>query len=314
MPKQYSHGGRVNAGGPRSGGSGPGGAGPGGAVDGRAPRSLRQRMSALGNLRPFLRLIWRIHPGMAAATLLLRLARALLPVATLFVGKLIVDEVLRLAGLPSPPSGLRAWLESGLATHLLVLLGAELALAILSDLLGRLVSLLEALLAELFANTTSIQLMEHAARLDLEDFEDSEVQDQLERARRQAAGRSGLLSQLFGQAQDVVTIAAFAAGLVVYAPWLILLLILAVVPAFLGESHFNAQSYELALRDADVLILDEPTAALDARSEFEVFQRFAELSRGKTAVIISHRFSTVRRAHRILVLAGGEIEASGTTS
>ncbi len=66
------------------------------------------------------------------------------------------------------------------------------------------------------------------------------------------------------------------------------------------------------MRDADVLILDEPTAALDARSEFEVFQRFAELSRGKTAVLISHRFSTVRRADRILVLAGGELEAAGT--
>ena len=66
------------------------------------------------------------------------------------------------------------------------------------------------------------------------------------------------------------------------------------------------------MRDADVLILDEPTAALDARSEFEVFQRFAELSRGKTAVLISHRFSTVRRADRILVLADGEIEAAGT--
>ena len=66
------------------------------------------------------------------------------------------------------------------------------------------------------------------------------------------------------------------------------------------------------MRDADVLILDEPTAALDARSEFEVFQRFAELSHGKTAVLISHRFSTVRRADRILVLADGEIEDAGT--
>ena len=121
-------------------------------------------------------------------------------------------------------------------------------LAILSDLLGRLVSLFESLLAERFANTASVRLMEHAATLDLEDFEDSEVQDQLERARRQAAGRSGLLGQLFGQAQDVVTIVSFATGLAFYAPWLILLLAIAVVPAFLGESHFNAQGYELAWR------------------------------------------------------------------
>ena len=66
------------------------------------------------------------------------------------------------------------------------------------------------------------------------------------------------------------------------------------------------------MRDAQLLILDEPTASLDARSEFEVFQRFKELSEGKTAVLISHRFSSVRMADRILVLAEGEIEAAGT--
>ena len=66
------------------------------------------------------------------------------------------------------------------------------------------------------------------------------------------------------------------------------------------------------MRDAALLILDEPTAALDARSEFEVFQRFKELSGGKTAVLISHRFSSVRMADRILVLADGEVEAVGT--
>jgi ABC-type multidrug transport system ATPase subunit len=65
------------------------------------------------------------------------------------------------------------------------------------------------------------------------------------------------------------------------------------------------------MRDAQVLILDEPTAALDARAEFEVFQRFKELSAGKTAVLISHRFSSVRMADRILVLADGEVEAAG---
>jgi ATP-binding cassette, subfamily B, bacterial len=270
MPKLYSHGGRIGAG--QAGGSGGGSRG---EVDGRAPRSLRQRFSALGNLRPFLRLIWQIHPAMTAATLALRLLRALLPVATLFVGKLIIDEVVRLGSLPSPPPGLAAWLESGLADQLLWLLAGELALAILSDLLGRLVSLLESLLAELFANKSSVDLMEHAATLDLEDFEDSEIQDQLERARRQAAGRSGLLGQLFGQAQDVVTIVAFAAGLVFYAPWLILLLVLAVVPAFLGESHFNAQGYELAFRRTparrELDYLRSTGASVETAKEVKIF-------------------------------------------
>ena len=115
----------------------------------------------------------------------------------------------------------------------------------LSDVLGRAVSLLDSLLSERFTNETSLRLMEHAATLDLEDFEDSELQDRLERARRQTMGRTSLMSQLFGQAQDVVTIASFAAGLLVYAPWLIVLLAVALVPAFIGEAHFNAQSYSL---------------------------------------------------------------------
>jgi ATP-binding cassette subfamily B protein len=66
------------------------------------------------------------------------------------------------------------------------------------------------------------------------------------------------------------------------------------------------------MRQAQVLILDEPTSALDARAEYEVFQRFADLTKGKTAVLISHRFSTVRMADRILVLQRGELVESGT--
>ncbi len=66
------------------------------------------------------------------------------------------------------------------------------------------------------------------------------------------------------------------------------------------------------MRDAQLLILDEPTATLDARAEYEVFQRFAELTEGRMAVLISHRFSTVRMADRILVLSGGEILEQGT--
>jgi ATP-binding cassette subfamily B protein len=65
------------------------------------------------------------------------------------------------------------------------------------------------------------------------------------------------------------------------------------------------------LRDAQLLILDEPTAALDARSEHEVFDRFAELTEGKMSVLISHRFSTVRMADRILVLKNGTIAEQG---
>ncbi|RYE85382.1 MAG: ATP-binding cassette domain-containing protein, partial [Hyphomicrobiales bacterium] len=66
------------------------------------------------------------------------------------------------------------------------------------------------------------------------------------------------------------------------------------------------------MRNAEIIILDEPTAALDARAEAEVFQRFKNLAEGTTAVLISHRFSTVRMADRIIVLADGKVVEAGT--
>jgi ATP-binding cassette subfamily B protein len=206
---------------------------------------VRERFGALKNLPPFLKLVWATSPVLTVADVTSRIARAFLPVTTLYVGKLIIDEVVRLAGSPATPHGLREALGSGHVDHLLALLALELVLAIASDVLGRVVSLLDGLLSERFSNTTSIRLMEHAATLDLEDFEDSDLQDRLDRARRQTMGRTVLLSQIFGQAQDVVTILSFATGLFVYAPWLIVMLAITLVPAFLGEAHFSAQSYSL---------------------------------------------------------------------
>lgn len=210
----------------------------------RAQPSLRERFDALRNLPPFLRQIWAASPGLTLASLGLRLLRALLPVATLYVGKLIIDEAVRLVGL-SPGGDLPALWRSGLLDTLAWLIALEFALAVLSDLLGRAVSYADALLSELFTNATSVRLMEHAATLDLEDFEDPDLQDKLDRARRQTMGRMNLMGQLFGQVQDAVTVVTFAIGLLVYAPWLILLLAVALVPAFVGESHFNALGYSL---------------------------------------------------------------------
>ncbi len=238
-------------------------------------RSLRERFGALRNLPPFLRLIWKTSPAMTAGTLAIRLVRALLPIATLYVGKLIIDEVIRLAQTPSPPAGITDWLASGLADRLLGLVALELGLAVLSDVLGRIVALLDSLLGELVTNASSVALMEHAATLDLEDFEDSELQDQLDRARRQTTGRMTLMGQLFGQAQDIVTIVSFAAGLVVYAPWLILLLAIALVPAFLGEAYFNAQSYSLSyMRTPERRQLDyvrQTGASVETAKEVKIF-------------------------------------------
>ena len=125
-----------------------------------------------------------------AASLALRLVRALLPVATLFIGKLIIDDVVALVQMPHKPETLLQWLNGGLLNWLGLLLLTEFALAVLADILGRIVSLVDSLLSERVSNSSSVRLMEHAATLDLEDFEDSEFQDRLERARRQAISGS----------------------------------------------------------------------------------------------------------------------------
>ncbi len=233
MPKNYAMGGRVSS------------TPPGDRSQPPQGQPLRARLGALRNLPPFLKLVWQTSPALTLGQGALRILRALLPVVTLYVGKLIIDEVVLLAGAPSANDTLREWLASGALDRIGWLLALEFVLAVGSDVLGRVVSLLDSLLSERFSNETSLRLMEHAATLDLEDFEDSELQDRLERARRQAAGRTSLIGQLFGQAQDVITVVSFAAGLIVYAPWLIVLLAIALLPAFVGEAHFNAQSYSL---------------------------------------------------------------------
>jgi ATP-binding cassette subfamily B protein len=239
------------------------------------PRTFKERFGALRTLRPFLAMVWQISPGLAAASLLLRLVRALVPVASLYVGKLIIDDVVHLMQLPNRPASLEAWLQSGRLGYLAVLLLAELALAVTSDVLRRVVALAESLLAEQVTNGSSVRLMEHAATLDLEDFEDAEFQDQLERARRQTSGRLTLMGQLFGQAQEAITVASLIVGLVVYAPLLILLLALALVPAFLTEAHFNARTYTLDFgRTPERRELDyvrQTAASVETAKEVKIF-------------------------------------------
>ena len=278
-------------------------------------RSWRERVGALRNVPPFLRLVWQTSWTLTLGTLLLRLVRALVPVVTLWIGKLIIDEVIVLAQAPGAPQALLDWYRSGLLDRLLWLLLAEFGLAVLSDLLGRLVALLDSLLSEKFSIATSVRLMEHAATLDLEDFEDSELQDRLERARRQASGRMTLTSQLFGQAQDVVTILSFGAGLVVYAPWLIVLLVVALVPAFLGEAHFNAQSYALAYaRTPEQRELDyvrHTGASVETAKEVKIFGLHAFLINRYRELAASFY-----RANRLLAFRragwGGVFTALGT--
>ncbi len=279
------------------------------------PRTLRERFGALRALRPFLSMVWETSPRLTATLIVLRLARALLPVISLYIAKLIIDDVVGLVRLPDRPTTLQGWLGGGRLNGLALLFAAEFALAVLSDVLGRGVALVDTLLADQVSNGSSVKLMEHAATLDLEDFEDADFQDQLERARRQTSGRLTLMGQLFSQAQDLVTVASFAAGLVVYAPWLIVLLLVALLPAFLGEAHFNAQTYTLDFgRTPERRELDyvrQTAASVETAKEVKIF--------GLNAFLIEHYkrlAATFYDANKALALKravwGGLFTAIGT--
>ncbi|MBI3766351.1 MAG: ABC transporter ATP-binding protein [Ignavibacteriales bacterium] len=195
--------------------------------------TLKERFRALRNLPEFLRLIWQTSKPMTLGNLLLRFVRAAVPLVMLYIGKLIINEVVRLIQFQGDRN----------FTHLWILVGAEFAVALLSDVLGRCVALLDSLLGDLFSNKTSVRLMEHAAALDMHHFEDSTFYDKLERARQQTVGRTQLMSQVLTQMQDTITMLFLAVGLITFTPWLIILLFVALVPAFLGEAHFNAKTY-----------------------------------------------------------------------
>lgn len=197
--------------------------------------TLKERLAAFKNIPAFFRLVWKAGPGMTFASVVLRLLRAAMPLLLLYVGKLVIDEVVLLS---------QGQTTAG-QTHLWNLVALEFGLAILSDALGRAITLLDGLLGDRFANMTSVDIMEHAATLDLDQFEDAVFYDKLERARQQTVGRTVLLSQVMGQMQDIVTVGFLAAGLLVFNPWLILLLVVAILPSIWGESYFNDRSYAL---------------------------------------------------------------------
>jgi ATP-binding cassette, subfamily B, bacterial len=209
---------------------------------GRGPAPLdvswRERLQALRHLPKLLRMVWQTEPRYVIGILVLRVLRSGVPLAVLWIGKLIVDEVVHAINLHNG-GGAIPWSRLGL------LIGIELAIALVGEGLSRISALLESLLGDLFANRTSVQLMHHAATLDLEQFENAEIYDKLERARRQTVGRIGLFTMLLATLQDLITLVSLSVALAVYVPWLLVLLVVAVLPSLLGETHFASLGYSL---------------------------------------------------------------------
>jgi ATP-binding cassette, subfamily B, bacterial len=202
------------------------------------PPTWRERLQALKHVPPLLHFVFETHPGYTIAILALRVVRSFIPLAVLWIGKLIIDGVIADARARASGAIVDWWQLAGLV-------GIELAIAVAGEGLARLSSLLESLLGDLFSNRISVRLMEHAATLDLAQYEDADTYDHLERARRQTVGRIGLITLLLSTAQDLVTLASLAGVLLVQLPWLLLLLLVAVLPSFLGETHYAALGYSL---------------------------------------------------------------------
>jgi ATP-binding cassette subfamily B protein len=198
------------------------------------------QFTSLKNIPRFFGMIWEVSPRLTIWNVVLRLFQAAVPLLMLYVGKEIVDEVVKFLAQPDLPS-----VRWGLSPELWYWVGLELALAILSSLLSRGITLTDSLLGDLISNDSSVRIIRHAATLDLFQFEDAQFYDKLERARTQTSGRTALMSMVLGQAQDIITVVFLSAGLIAFNPWLLLILALAVIPSFVGETKFNQESYSL---------------------------------------------------------------------
>lgn len=240
-------------------------------------QSLKSQFLAMRHLPKLFRLIWETSKPLTFGNIVLRLVQSVIPLATLYIAKEIIDEVVQLTQ------------GHGDTQYLWLMVGIELGLAVFSSILNRGIILLDTLLGDLFTNRTSVDIMRHAAKLDLYQFEEASFYDKLERARRNTSGRTVLMSQVLSQLQDMITILSLGAGLVAFNPWLILILVVAVVPSFIAEAHFNQRTYSLTFswtperRELDYL---RYMGASDfSAKEVKVFNladfisnRFAELS------------------------------------
>lgn len=203
-------------------------------------RAWRERLQALRNVPPLARIVWQSGPAVVSAGLATRIVTALIPLAMLAVSKRILDAIqAHFAGHALPPI---FW----------YLVGAEAALAAFAGILGRATGYFDSLLADRFTRFVSIKVMEHASQLDLASYEDPVFYDKLERARVQATDRIGMIQALGGALQQMIAAVSLAVGVLWFSGWLLLLLVVAVIPAFLGESHFAFLGYALNIRQTPV--------------------------------------------------------------
>jgi ATP-binding cassette, subfamily B, bacterial len=201
-----------------------------------------ERLTAMRNIPPVLKIVWESGPAVVASGITLRLLVAVLPLGLLAVTKLIIDAIVHTVQTPG----------HAVPQHFWWLVAAEFSLAVLGSLLSRTIDFLDALLADKYTRYVSIRVMKHASELDLIAYEDPIFYDRLERARVQATDRLGMIQSIGRLIQQMVTAISLSIYIVAYSPWLLLLLVAGVLPAFLGESHFAFLGYAKNFRQTPI--------------------------------------------------------------
>jgi ATP-binding cassette subfamily B protein len=200
-----------------------------------------ERMYALRNVPAVIRIFWDSAPRCVALGLALRLITALLPLGALLITRLIINGVVAYVAH-----------SNGLPKHFWLLVVGDFVLAGLSVVLTRSVDYLDEVLAGRFTMYSSLRIMKHATELDLASYEDPAFYDQLERARVQSIDRVSMIRALGQLLQQSVVAISLAASVFLFSPWLVLILVGCVVPAFLGETHYAFQGYALRFRQTPV--------------------------------------------------------------
>ncbi len=189
------------------------------------------RLRALRNVPPVLHFVWESGPAVVFWNIAIRIIVAFLPVGIGIIGRFIIDGVNRIR------------MHQPLPQHFWWLVAAEMALAVITGILSRSVDYFDNLLADRYTHHVSVEVMRKAAALDVTVYEDPVFYDRLERARVQATDRLAMIQQMGRLIQQTVGAIAFSAVLLKYSPFLLLLLVIGIIPAFLGESHFAFLTY-----------------------------------------------------------------------
>jgi ATP-binding cassette subfamily B protein len=240
--------------------------------------SWGERLVALRNVPPILKIVWQSGPGVVTFGIVARVIAALLPVAIGYIPKLIIDILEQLIKHHGPVPPKLWWL-----------VGAEFGLAVVSSLVTRMIDYSDSLLANKYTRHVSIEVMKHASELDVTAYEDPIFYDRLERARVQATDRLVMIQSIGRLQLQFITALGWSVAVMLYSPWLMLLLIAAVLPAFMGETHFAFLGYAKNFRQTPIKrqldYLRQAGATKEAAKELKLFnlgefftERFRKLS------------------------------------